>query len=347
MAIRIKYDIKGKIKLWIKTIASAFIKKYSDVCWGIFDQNIKWSRYTIESPNISEYYNYFIAGSDQIWNPLFECNSDREFLTFTANEKKIAYAASIGLDELPINEADRYRKYISSFKNVSVREKTAADIIENLGCVTFIICWGAGFCSVCLLCLYQPFMELWVGKDLMLSFLAVICFVVYFFVRQMNSLFNMYKDASGMWHEDRFRPLVAALTNLVLNLILVQLIGIYGILISTVVAIICVGMPWLLRNLFTVIFERKHFLDYLKKLLYYCIIILISCIVTYAICAKINFGLLTTLIVRGVVCVVIPNIIYLVAYKKKTEFKDSLALVNKMTNGKLKGLFSKLGMIEY
>ena len=112
-----------------------------------------------------------------------------------------------------------------------------------------------------------------------------------------------------MWHEDRFRPLVAALTNLVLNLILVQIIGIYGILISTVVAIICVGMPWLLHNLFTVIFERKHLLDYLKKLLCYCVIILISCIVTYAVRAKINFGLLATLIVRGGVCVVIPNTI--------------------------------------
>ena len=155
---------------------------------------------------------------------------------------------------------------------VETKEKNYRDLNK----FTFIICWGAGFCSVCLLCLYQPFMELWVGKDLMLSFLAVICFVVYFFVRQMNSLFNLYKDASGMWHEDRFRPLVAALTNLVLNLILVQFIGIYGILISTVVAIICVGMPWLLRNLFTVIFERKHLLDYLKKLLYYCIIILIN-----------------------------------------------------------------------
>ena len=156
----------------------------------------------------------------------------------------------------------------------------------------------------------------------------------------------MYKDASGMWHEDRFRPLVAALTNLILNLILVQFIGIYGILISTVVAIICVGMPWLLHNLFTVIFERKYLLDYLKKLLYYCIIILISCVVTYAICAKINFGLLTTLIVRGIVCVLIPNVIYLAAYKKKMEFKDSLTVINKMTKGKLKGLFSKLGMTE-
>ena len=144
---------------------------------------------------------------------------------------------------------------------VETKEKNYKDLSK----FTFIICWGAGFCSVCLLCLYQPFMELWVGKDLMLSFSAVICFVVYFFVRQMNSLFNMYKDASGMWHEDRFRPLVAALTNLVLNLILVQFIGIYGILISTVVAIICVGMPWLLHNLFTVIFEKKHLLDYLKN----------------------------------------------------------------------------------
>lgn len=228
----------------------------------------------------------------------------------------------------------------------SIVVETKEKNYEDLNKFTFIICWGSGFCSVCLLCLYQPFMKLWVGKDLMLSFLAVICFVVYFFVRQMNSLFNMYKDASGMWHEDRFRPLVAALTNLVLNLILVQIIGIYGILISTVVAIICVGMPWLLHNLFTVIFERKHLLDYLKKLLCYCVIILISCIATYAVCAKINFGLLATLIVRGVVCVVIPNTIYLVAYKNKMEFKDSLTLVNKMTKGKLKGIFGKLGMLD-
>ena len=112
-----------------------------------------------------------------------------------------------------------------------------------------------------------------VGKDLMLSSSAVICFVVYFFVRQLNSLFNTYKDASGMWHEDRFRPLVAALTNLALNLILVQFIGLYGILISTVLAIVCVGMPWLLHNLFTVIFEKKYLVGYLKNLLYYCFII--------------------------------------------------------------------------
>lgn len=136
----------------------------------------------------------------------------------------------------------------------SIVVETKKKSYKDLNKFTFIICWGAGFCAVCLLCLCQPFMEVWVGKDLMLSFSAVICFVVYFFVQQLNS----YKEASGMWHEDRFRPLVAALTNLALNLILVQFIGLYGILISTVLAIVCVGMPWLLHNLFTVIFEKKY-----------------------------------------------------------------------------------------
>lgn len=225
---------------------------------------------------------------------------------------------------------------------VETKEKNYKDLNK----FTFIICWGAGFCAVCLLCLYQPFMELWVGKDLMLSSSAVICFVVYFFVRQLNSLFNTYKDASGMWHEDKFRPLVAALTNLALNLILVQFIGLYGILISTVLAIVCVGMPWLLHNLFTVIFEKKYLVGYLKNLLYYCFIILINCTITYFICTKVNAGLITTLVIRGAICVVLPNLIYLFAYYKRIEFTDSLLLVNKMTKGKLRSVLTKLGMRE-
>ena len=220
---------------------------------------------------------------------------------------------------------------------VETKEKNYNDLSK----FTFIICWGAGFCSVCLLCLYQPFMKLWVGKDLMLSFSAVICFVVYFFVRQLNSLFNTYKDASGMWHEDRFRPLVAALTNLILNLILVQFIGIYGILISTVLAILCVGMPWLLHNLFTVIFEKKYLLGYLRRLFYYCFIIFISCIVTCFVCSKINLGLIMTLVIRSVICIVLPNLIYLFAYRKRIESIESLLLANKMTKGKLNRFLQK------
>lgn len=215
---------------------------------------------------------------------------------------------------------------------------------QDLNKFTFIITWIAGFCSVCLLCIYQPFMELWVGKDLMLSLSAVVCFVVYFFVRQFNALFNLYKDASGMWHEDRLRPLVAALTNLILNLILVQFIGVYGILLSTVLAILCVGMPWLLHNLFTIIFEKKHMWPYISRLANYTFVVFISCVVTYFICSRFILGGIPTILVRGVICLIVPNLIYYLVFKKTKEFQQSLQLVDKMTKGKMVGLLRRLGM---
>lgn len=215
---------------------------------------------------------------------------------------------------------------------------------QDLSKFTFIITWLAGFCSVCLLCIYQPFMQLWVGKDLMLSISAVVCFVIYFFVRQFNALFNLYKDASGMWHEDRLRPLAAAITNLVLNLILVQFIGIYGILLSTVLAILCVGMPWLLHNLFTVIFEKKHMWTYIGRLAKYSFVVLLSCIATYMICSRFSMGLVSTILVRGVICLIVPNLIYYLTFRKTEEYRQTLQLVDKMTKGKMKKVLLKLGM---
>ena len=94
------------------------------------------------------------------------------------------------------------------------------------------------------------------------------------------------------------------------------------------------------------IFEKKHLLGYLKKLLYYCCVIFVSCIATYSICTKVNAGLIVTLVARGAICVVLPNLIYLLAYYKRIEFTDSLLLVNKMTKGKLRGILTKLGMRE-
>lgn len=215
---------------------------------------------------------------------------------------------------------------------------------HDLSKFTFIITWIAGFCSVCLLCIFQPFMELWVGEDLMLPISVVVCFVIYFFVRQFNALFNLYKDAAGMWHEDRFRPLISALINFVLNLILVQFIGIYGIILSTVVAILCVGMPWLMHNLFTVVFEKKQMWCFVRKLVKYSLVVLISCIATYFICLMFSFRPIFTILVRGLVCIIVPNMIYYLLFRKTEEYGQMLQLVDKITKGKINKVLVKLGM---
>ena len=169
----------------------------------------------------------------------------------------------------------------------------------------------------------------------MLGFSAVICFCVYYFVYEINQVLTTYKDAAGIWHEDRFRPLITALANLGMNLIMVQFWGIYGVLLSTVLSTLFIGMPWLLHNLFTVLFEKSQLREYLMCLLRYVAVVLISCLVCWLCCCFIDFGKWSTLIVRVVLCCIIPNLIYFLTYRKLPEFKQCLQLADKMTKNKL------------
>ncbi|MGN1318110.1 MAG: lipopolysaccharide biosynthesis protein [Lachnospirales bacterium] len=220
----------------------------------------------------------------------------------------------------------------------SIIVETEEKNFNDLNKFTFIIAWISGVCSACFLCLYQPFMELWVGKDLMLEFSAVICFCIYFYVFEINALLNLYKDASGIWHADRFRPLITAFANLTMNLIMVQFWGIYGIILSTVLSMLFVGMPWLLHNLFTNVFNIKYLKNYLFSLFKYVLFSIIVISFTYFICVFIEGNVIYVLIFRGIVCVVLPNLLFYVLYRKKFEFYEMIILLNNMTNGKAKVL---------
>lgn len=194
---------------------------------------------------------------------------------------------------------------------------------------TFIIFWLAGLFSCCLIGLYQNFMILWVGKDLLLDFPCVICLVIYFFVYEMNAVLLLYKDAAGIWHKDRFRPLVTALSNLILNLILVNIIGLYGVLLSTVLSSVIIGFPWLVQNLFTEIFKESP-KKYLIKILKYTILTIITCVITYWACNLINGNTFITLIIKAIICVIIPNVFYAVTCYRSSEMQEAISLVKKI-----------------
>lgn len=123
---------KQKIKYCLEKIKKYFhLKNNLEDPWYDFYFKICWESDSIHELK-PEKYDYFVAGSDQIWNPLFEYNSEREFLTFANNGQKIAYAASIGLSELPVEYFEQYRNFLYDFENISVRETEAANIVFQL-----------------------------------------------------------------------------------------------------------------------------------------------------------------------------------------------------------------------
>lgn len=82
--------------------------------------------------NIDKKYDFFIAGSDQIWNPNFIFNFDFNFLRFADRKKRISYAASFGVDEIPERKIAKFKEYLDGFDYISVREYEGAKIIKEL-----------------------------------------------------------------------------------------------------------------------------------------------------------------------------------------------------------------------
>ncbi len=204
----------------------------------------------------------------------------------------------------------------------SLITETKEKNFSDLQTLTFIICWLSGWCSACFIGLYQPFMEIWTGN--MLGYGEIILFGIYFYVYEVNQLLNTYKDASGIWHKDRFRPLTVSAVNLCLNLLTVNFWGIYGVLLSTIVSTVLIGINWLLRNLFESIFEIAMLKGYVKKLIFYTAVSICVCMVTACI------GEFTAnFILKVAICFIVPNTLFYLMYRKEDEFTKSKKIIGR------------------
>ena len=193
--------------------------------------------------------------------------------------------------------------------------------------ITMLFGWLMGIGSAMLLCMYQPFMEIWMGRDNMLTYNYVICFVIYFYAMGMNKIVNMFKDAAGIWRKDRLRPLVAALVNLGLNLATVQWLGMYGVLLSSVIAISAVEIPWLFRNLFQEVFPQEHLGRYVRLFCGLVAMALASCAASWALCSPLRLGLWPSLIINAGISFAVPNIFFFTVYGRRPLFKESVAQI--------------------
>lgn len=220
----------------------------------------------------------------------------------------------------------------------SIVTDTKEKVFKDMKILTFIVVWIDGFCVSVLLSLYQPFMQIWAGKDNMFAFSAVICFCIYFFIKQINTLLNVYKDAGGIWHKDRFRPLATALTNLVMNLTMVQFWGIYGILLSTVLSMLFVGMPWILRDLFTELLPSKFLKKYVISLLKYSFVVLAVSISLYFLLSLIKIQGIFGLIIKFIIIFFVFNLVFIIVFCQSQEFKRVISITDKITHYKIKVL---------
>ncbi len=191
-------------------------------------------------------------------------------------------------------------------------------------------------CTVSLSAIFQNFITLWVGKEYLFDNLTMYLVCLYFYIHTIRRTIIMYRDASGMWRYNKWQPIVSALVNLTINIILIQIIGIKGILLSTIISMLVVDIPWetkqLINKLFTISVN-----DYYIKLIKYSCITVLSCLLVYFIDKYIIFdNLMVMIVIKSIIAVLISSSIFIVFTRNSCEYAALKLRITNFLNSRFK-----------
>lgn len=199
---------------------------------------------------------------------------------------------------------------------VTTNKKRSKEVYDNLNFANF---WLYALFGVCIIVLINPFINIWIGKKYVMGFSIVFLLVLNFYVLGMQSVTNSFRNAYGLFWIAKYRPIIMVIINIVISVVLVQFIGIEGVLIGTLVSRLVTTAwldPYIVHKYGFEISPKSYYIDYLKYLV---IFIAISIIFNYFV-SMITINNIFILILIAILVVISVNVILVLLFFKTSEF---------------------------
>lgn len=217
----------------------------------------------------------------------------------------------------------------------SIVTETQEKNYKDFNTCQLLYMWLSSWCTVALFCLYQPFIKLWIGAEYLFDPLTMALFCALFYCYKAGDICAVYRQAAGLWWEDRYRPIVEAILTVVLSIILVKTMGVSGVIIATIVCLVFINSIWASYVLFRHYFTEFKQTEYISRLLFFFIITSVAVAATGGICSLLTIEGLGGLCLRAVICVVFPNIILLPCFNLLPECKSGVSLMKRLLSKKI------------
>ena len=261
-------------------------------------------------------------------------------ITYTTFDS-IILSSLIGLNAVAI-----YNNYIIVFNGVmsfitmirSAMQASVGDSIatekkeknlRDLSLWQFLFSIIAIICCSCMISLYQPFMLIWMGSEMLLPIIDIILICIWFYMNTVQHSYFLYMSGSGLWTEMKWPYILSTVCNLLLNILLGRALGTTGIILATVIATFIFGMIWQCIIVFKKYFGISAFHYLIQQLIYFFITVLV-CIISYLLCSLVSIDGIIGLIAKGIICVINSIILVCIFFRNKSVFNDARILVRKM-----------------
>lgn len=198
----------------------------------------------------------------------------------------------------------------------------------------FAIFWLLCICCTGLVVCLNPLVEVWLGEEYVLPMSIVIVLTADFFVTNMIRIVAVFRTSNGLFVQGKYRPVIMAVINVVLSVVLVRPFGMLGVLLATVMSRLLTQVwfdPWLVyRNVFNKDKAKSGVWEYYGVYIGYVLTITVSAAISMfaADCVaellpKAN-GMLA-LIILAILCVVISTVVVLVLWGRSEDCREVMA----------------------
>lgn len=177
-----------------------------------------------------------------------------------------------------------------------------------------------GVITVCLLILFNPFIEVWLGKKYLFDFGVVLVITICFYLKGIRKTCLTFKDALGLFWQDRYKPIIESIINLVASIILGIKYGVLGIFVGTIISTVTTSL-WIEPYVLYKYYFKENIIDYLYRFIKYTLVVVLTYLIVQKIVILISINGILGLLIKGVVSLILSILIMTIVFIKTKEIK--------------------------
>lgn len=177
-----------------------------------------------------------------------------------------------------------------------------------------------GVITVCLLILFNPFIEVWLGKKYLFDFGVVLVITICFYLKGIRKTCLTFKDALGLFWQDRYKPIIESIINLVASIILGIKYGVLGIFMGTIISTVTTSL-WIEPYVLYKYYFKENIIDYLYRFIKYTLVVVLTYLIVQKIVILISINGILGLLIKGVVSLMLSILIMTIVFIKTNEIK--------------------------
>ena len=182
------------------------------------------------------------------------------------------------------------------------------------------ICCQYGSAALGLAFVSRDLVRLLYGAKYVMPLSIPIILAVNFYCVGMLHAFYTYKSTLGLFRYGQYILIFTGFINLALDVLLGQIMGVLGIYVATFLARLCTNLWYEPYAVYKYGLHQKP-LTYFMRYLKYAAILVVCGIACWFLCKLCSFSIIVNVVVKCIICTVIPNGIFYLCFRKTVEFR--------------------------